>query len=227
MAKRKGLKKPLDRPKGITSFSMKVFAKHYELISGVVSGATLMTLSLGFGTPIWMSLLASGLLFGGMSLIGSNSRELQLAREAINMNQNVLDAKIKVGRKMVSNLKKLSRKIDDRQVRDKLNKICDLADNIFDNFDDDETDVTKAGRFLLYLERFLPVIEGYARLSSTPEGRRSLAEMYEEGEFLNFLDTMEKGFSKGFQNYLRNDVVELKTVSRVLEKMIGAAEIGK
>jgi hypothetical protein len=79
----------------------------------------------------------------------------------------------------------------------------------------------------LYLDRFLPLIERYVRLSSTPEGRQVLKKSSEDEGFVELLDVVEQGFSNGFQNYLENDVVELRTLSRVMKKMMNVAEIGK
>ncbi|THB66851.1 MAG: hypothetical protein D6E12_09720 [Desulfovibrio sp.] len=143
------------------------------------------------------------------------------------ISESEMDKRIALGKARVEAILKAEPKVPSGEARIRLLRICALAERIFDNFEDDPGDLAKAGRFLMYLDRFLPLVERYARLSSTPEGRELLSEEYNEDEFHELLETAEEGFSKGFKNYLANDVVEMKFFGKVLKRMMDVAEVGK
>ena len=143
------------------------------------------------------------------------------------MKPSEMAARIERGQATADGIRALAPNVEDGIARIRLLRICDLAERIFSNFEDDPSDLAKAGRFLMYLDRFLPLVERYARLCSTPEGRELLKEEYGDQEFHELLQTAEQSFSQGFKNYLSNDVVEMKAFGRVLKRMMDVAEVGK
>ena len=128
------------------------------------------------------------------------------------------------GKKKLYEIRKISETIHQPAIRQQIVRICDLGNRIFKGFDEEPHAVSGATRFLLYIDRILPYIEKYAKVSSTRTGTEMIGK---DGEILEVLNSLEQGFEQGFKNYLEKDVVELKTVGRVLKKMMSVAEIGK
>ncbi|THB66852.1 MAG: hypothetical protein D6E12_09725 [Desulfovibrio sp.] len=206
---------------------MNFLIKNKEIVAGAAGAAALL---FGVGVvnaPLWLSFFIGLSLFAGLFLIGSYWWEFQLAQEARALTNVSMQDKVKAGATKVVAIRDLAETIQNPDVQAKVRNICDLADRIFANFEHDPSDLAKAGRFLLYLDRFLPLLERYARLSATPEGRELLAKRSDDEEFFALLDVAEKSFTSGFQNYLENDVVEMRTFGRVLKKMMDVAEVGK
>ncbi|SHK81894.1 5-bromo-4-chloroindolyl phosphate hydrolysis protein [Desulfatibacillum alkenivorans DSM 16219] len=206
---------------------MQAVIRNMEIIAGALAAAIILIGTVVIQAPLWLSVLLGAALFTGLRLIKSHWTEISIANEARGLSQDLMEQKILAGQSMVVQIKNLSRSIKEEEVQAQVLRICDLADKIFRNFQDDKGDMARASRFLLYLNRFLPLIETFARLSSTKEGRKMLEESNDGKEFREMLNVVEQGFSKGFQNYLENDAADLRTFGRVLSKMMDAAEIGK
>ena len=206
---------------------MHLILKNVEIWAGGLSAVALLVGTLIVHAPLWLSLVVAVCLFIGFYLLGSYWTDIQIQYEATLMTVESMQTKISKGLINVIEIRDLASNIEELDIKDQVIRICDVAYRIFKNFEEDPSDVAKASRFLLYLDRFLPLIERYVRLSSTPEGRQLLAKSSEDEEFVGLLDVVEQGFTNGFQNYLENDVVELRTLSRVMKKMMNVAEIGR
>ena len=206
---------------------MQMIIKNVELWAGGVSAVALLVGTLIVHAPIWLSLVVAVCLFIGFYLLGSYWTDIQIQYEATLMTVESMQTKISKGLMNVIEIRNQASNIEEVKIKDQIIRICEVAYRIFKNFEKDSSDVAKASRFLLYLDRFLPLIERYVGLSSTPEGRQVLKKSSEDEGFVELLDVVEQGFSNGFQNYLENDVVELRTLSRVMKKMMNVAEIGK
>lgn len=206
---------------------MQMILKNVELWAGGVSAAALLVGTLVVHAPVWLSLVVAVCLFIGFCMLGSYWTDIQIQYEATLMTVESVQTKIRKGLENVGDIRNQAKNINGVKIKDQLIRICNVAHRIFKNFEEDSSDVAKASRFLLYLDRFLPLIERYARLSSTPEGRQLLKRSSDDKEFRELLNVVERGFTNGFQNYLENDVVELRTLSRVMKKMMNVAEIGK
>lgn len=200
--------------------------RNIELAAAVIGACVMLAGVLLVSAPWWASVLVGLFVFAGIWLLGS-SQDMRIKGEAAGLSQQDMLRRIKQARKKVVAIQDLAGGVPDQDVRARLLRVCSLSDRIFKNFEDDPDDIAKASRFLLYLDRFLPLIEKYARLSATPQGRELLKKSGDDEEFKELLRVVEEGFAKGFQNYLQNDVVELRTFGRVLKKMIHVAEIGK
>lgn len=203
-----------------------LFYDNIGIWSGVAASGVLAWTAIGLSIPIWASLLAGVGTFGGVYLMGYHSLEKRMLRQADAMSRDATLQLIKENSEKISEIRSLSKSIRDKEIKEKISSICTLADQIIKNFEEDPSDLDKARRFLLYIDRFLSIIQRYARLSSTEAGRELLEKTSDDQEFEELLDSVKLGFKQGFQNYLRNDVVELRTFGRVLKKMMNVAEIG-
>lgn len=206
---------------------MSFLLRNIEITAALAGAAAMLAGVLGVGAPWWAGVAAGVLVFAGVWLLGSSWTDMRIRSEASGLSVQAMLQRIRQGRKKVAAIQEHAKGVPDKDVRERLFRVCTLADRIFANFEDDSQDIAKASRFLLYLDRFLPLIEKYARLSSTSQGRELLQRSGDDVEFRELLQVVEEGFSKGFQNYLENDVIELRTFGRVLKKMIHVAEIGK
>ncbi len=202
------------------------FVRNTGLIAGGAGGAALLAGVIIVGAPFWAGVIVGAAIFGGVYMLGSYWIDLSVNRQAASMSTGAILQRIMTNLQKVQAIRQLADSIPEKDVRDQIHRICDMATRIFHNFQQDPGDIDKASRFLLYLDRFLPLIEKYARLSSTPAGRDLLQQSGDDAEFREVLKTVEQGFTQGFQNYLANDVVELRTYGRVLKKMMHVAEIG-
>ena len=198
-----------------------------EILAGAACALLLFAGHFLVGVPIWLNAAVCLALFAGLLLIGSFGLDMRIRREAGSMTMEKLRQKVKEGERNTAKIRRLIADTPDKELRDKIANICDIAERILANFQDDPADLAKAGRFLLYLERFLPLIEKYTRLSATPEGRELLRASNEDDVFAQLLETAEQSFRQGFKNYLEKDAVQLRTLGRTLKKMMTIAEIGK
>ncbi|MBF0379055.1 MAG: 5-bromo-4-chloroindolyl phosphate hydrolysis family protein [Desulfamplus sp.] len=201
-----------------------MFIKHYEIWSGLIAASILLFGVFVLQTPLWLNFVVAISLFAGLFMIGSFWIELQIGQEAKKMTQESMSDKILKGKKKLNEIRAISKTIHQPTIRQQIVRICDLGDRIFKGFDEEPHAVSGASRFLLYIDRILPYVEKYAKVSSTRTGTEMIKK---DGEILEVLNSLEQGFEQGFKNYLEKDVVELKTVGRVLKKMMSVAEIGK
>ncbi len=206
---------------------MQRILKNYEFFAGLLAAAALLIGVFWVKAPIWLSLVVAGALFAGLFLIGSYQHELSVEQEARGITADQVKDKIAEGQRQLQRIREHIPRMAPAELKAKVEHICELADQIFDNFQADPSDQAKASRFLLYLSRFLPLIERYSRLSSTPAGRELLEKTGDDKEFRTLLDSVEKGFTRGLQNYLREDAAQMRTFGRVLKRMMDVAEIGK
>ncbi len=174
-----------------------------------------------------INLIVSAVIASGVLLFASGSMDKKIRAEAGRLTLDSLRHKVMASQSMVDEIQKLAGQTPDTQARKKLLQLCEVSRLIFRNFQQDPRDITKSGRFILYLERILPMARHYVRVASTPQGRELLKERSEDEAFLQYLDTAIKGFNQGFKNYLDNDVVELKRLGTVVTRMMDVAEIGK
>lgn len=206
---------------------MRMILKNYEFFAGLLAAVALLIGVFGVKAPIWLSLVVAGVLFAGLFLIGSYQHELSVEQEARKLTTHQMKDKIDAGQGELARIREHIPRMAPPELKAKVAHICELADQIFDNFQADPSDQARASRFLLYLSRFLPLIERYARLSSTAAGRELLQKTGDDQEFRTLLDRVEEGFTKGLQNYLREDAAQMRTFGRVLKRMMDVAEIGK
>jgi len=206
---------------------MRFIINNAQILSGIIAGAIIILMTVLFDTPVAESFALGLMVYIGLWFLrsyGKSKYKPKLVEEMAGYN---IQDKIDSGFIKLQNIKELNKKIKDKELRTKINDICNTAKKIFESFDQDEEDAKMASRFLLYLDRFLMAVERYVSISSTEEGREVITDSGDKKEFIELIDTADEAFKSGFKNYLENDVIELRTLSRVLKKMMDNAEIGK
>lgn len=197
------------------------FARNYEIAAGSIAAAFMLFGFFVLKLPLWLTLTVTGLLFLGLFFLGSSWMEIQIGRQAQNMTTDQLREKLKDGLQKVSSIRGWAGSIRDEEVRRKVLGLAELADRILREFAHKPPDPPgQVGRFALYLEKFLPVVERYARLSSSPEGREMLMKTTHDPEFWELLHTAEDNFTRAFQDYLADNAMELRAFGRNLNKMM-------
>ncbi len=196
-----------------------------EVASGIISAAGVIVAFVVFAAPAWLC-LAMGLgLYLGITFLGSSRLDKIIRREARDLAPKEMQSKLLGDREKLARIRELCVGIEDDSIKLKILTICGLAEGIFDNLLENQAAGPSMSRFFLYLERTIQVVERYSRISANPLGRQMLRE--EEKEFLQLLNQAEEAFTTGYRNLLNNQIVEFKTMGRVLGRMMELAEIGK
>jgi len=206
---------------------MSFFVKNSEISGSVLASVLILILVMVFRVPVIISAPVGVALFFGLWFYSLKYFDMEINRKAGGMGTAEIQKQIKLGKDKVEHIRKLTNQIYGQDIRLRILKICETTDRIFKNFEDDKADLNYASRFLLYLDRFLRAVDNYAKLCGTPEGIELLESSGNKDEFLDLIETAEKAFADGLKNYLENDQMELRTVSRVLKRMMENAEIGR
>lgn len=126
-------------------------------------------------------------------------------------------AVLKKGFDKQQTLKKLRVKISKRQIREKVNRIVDVVDRIFENLKKDPKDIKAARQFLnYYLDSTITILEKYVQLSMHGAAGSELKTTLEKTE--SMLDNIEHSFEVQLGKLLSNDVMDLDTEIKLLEK---------
>ncbi len=197
------------------------------MVAGVTAAAAMLLCHFVLNLPVWIGVPAGLLLGAGLYIFGRGGMDERIRRQSSGL--TMLDAEVRAdaSRDLVQRIRAAAADTPDKEASRLLRSLADLADRVLDNFKDDPGDLRKSSRFILYLEKLLPMAERYARLAATPEGRELLRERGEDKAFLDALSKAEEAFAQGYKNYLENDVVELGRLGRVMTRMMDVAEIGK
>lgn len=197
--------------------------RYVELLAGLAGALLVVAGVFVLGLP---PLIAGGLgiaVFAGAWLMGSSWLDMRIAEQARRLDGPSVTERLAAGETQVHELKRIAQAMPRKKTKDKILALCGIAERTFQVFRQDPDQRHHAGRFLLYLDRFLPLALQYAKLASTPEGRQLMQQGGQDKEFEELLDTAQTAFSQGLMNLLAHHAVEVKTVSRVLKKMMRMA----
>lgn len=128
---------------------------------------------------------------------------------------------LKEGQKKLRNMKKLSKKVPDYKIRNKVNLIHSVAVDIYENFKSDPRDIKKARTFLNHhLDAAITILTKYVQLKKRKTEIRELKETLVNVETL--LDTIKQSFDRQLAKLLENDVMDLDVEIEVLKKTLHA-----
>jgi membrane-bound serine protease (ClpP class) len=162
------------------------------------------------------SLLSTGALLGGFLFWRSKAR--QRAEEAAQAAQEARQA-IRSGRQQVRQMRHLAIRIPERDMRQEISEIANLASLILDALERDPGDVRRARRFLdYYLGAAVNLVERYAQLGehrgADPEIAAAVAR------FGDLVDMMHTTFGEQHTRLLRDKAFEFEVDADVLRKMM-------
>ena len=199
---------------------IRLFLNNYQIFSALIAALMILAGHFLLSIPLAVNLAASLGLFAGLLLIGSYGFDYKIRLEARSLSDDDIKQRIGRGLRQVSTIRGTAGMITDPVVKAKVMNVCDLAERMLKGFAKDQGRKVDIGRFLLYLDHFLPVVEKYSYMSSTPEGREMMMKTTDDAEFWELLHSAQETFETGYNNWLQNDVVELRTMGRDLKKMI-------
>lgn len=202
--------------------------RHPPVAGGVVAAGLLLTGYFLVGMPLWLAALVGGAAGLGAGLAAQGRLDDQITRAAAGMTMRQVEDEIREARRVAEDLVAYRDKMRDAELICRLDGVLALARRIFRSFEEDPDDVRKAGRFLLYMNRLLPIVERYVKLSQTEQGLKLLEEQgFGREAMLELMAKTESAFAEGYAAYLENDVVELKRLGAVMSKMMDVARIGR
>lgn len=191
-----------------------------DILSGLIGGATFLIFLFLLGQNIIISIAVGVIAFiGGMFLFGSKLKKNQMEFSGLDMDSQLVASVIKEGEERLKKIRQLSFKINDRRTKEKVDKIIDVTERIFDDIKKDPKDAKPAKKFLTYyLDSTVNILEKYIDISSkrlsSPEINATLTKVE------TILDTIVEAFEKLLEKLLENDIIDLDTEISVLESTI-------
>lgn len=124
---------------------------------------------------------------------------------------------LQVSKKRSIEIRELSAKIKDQNIRKKVEEISQVVFKIFENFKNDPRDVQVSRQILMYyLETTVTILRKYVELSSQNVQSEEVENSLQKVRGL--LDSIKEAFEKHYLKLLSNDVMELDTEVAVMEK---------
>ncbi len=167
---------------------------------------------------ILASLFALAAAIGGFLLLSPKKfdPEFQKLSEIYGITPATVRKTVRKGETKVRAMRKAAETIDNPSVRDDIERICVLAEKIFQNFKTDPKDITAARPLLnYYLDSTIKIIRQYSRLSKKGSGSGDPATIRRAEEVFG---TIEKSFENQLKRLYDDDVLDLDTEISVLEK---------
>lgn len=126
---------------------------------------------------------------------------------------------VKEGSERLRNIRSQTRLIADNQIADKIQDICKTGLDIFDYIQKNPDDLTKAKQFInYYLDATDKIVKKYVELAGRKDKSSEISDAIKNVE--NVLDSIKETYSKQLHNLLEDDLLDLNTEIKVLEKTI-------
>ncbi len=189
-----------------------------SVLIGAVSFLAFFTLfEAGFLASLLLSLAGAA---GGFLLFTPREIDPEFAEleRIYGITPSVLKKTINYGNKKLKKMRLLKDQIDEKSVRDRVEKIARLTERIFEDFKKDPKDIKAARQFLnYYLDATLNIIEKYRELSkmkSDPDREKTIRKVND------LLLSVERAFENQLHQLYNDDFLDLDTEISVLEKAI-------
>ncbi|HOP28023.1 MAG TPA: 5-bromo-4-chloroindolyl phosphate hydrolysis family protein [Spirochaetota bacterium] len=126
---------------------------------------------------------------------------------------------VKEGSERLRNIRSQTRLIADNEIAVKIQDICKTGLDIFDYIQKNPDDLTKAKQFInYYLDTTEKIVNKYVDLISKKERNSEIDAAISNVE--NVLDSIKDTYTKQLHNLLEDDLLDLNTEIKVLEKTI-------
>lgn len=176
---------------------------------------------------IIISIIIGGVVFLVSALLSRPKRKRPLTSGYItDVDEAPQDEKLREGFEKQQQLKQLKNRITKYEIREKVAKIIDVVDRIFDDFKKDPKDIREGRQFLnTYLDSTITIIEKYSDLSKSETKSEELQDALERTEAL--LDQINESFEVLLSKLLENDTLDLNVEIEVLEKTLKMEGLNK
>ncbi len=182
----------------------------------IISITTLIIAWLGAQQSLFVAILFGAGAFLGMFLsYGFDPmREKKLAGADGYSGEEVLQV-LEESSKKIRSIEQANDKINNAELNQRIDRICETADNILKEIESDPRDLRRARKFLnTYLDGAKQVTEGYARTHQKTQSGQL------EQNFRNVLETIETVFQEQQQKLLEDDVFDLDVQIEVLSTQL-------
>ena len=127
------------------------------------------------------------------------------------------DRAVKEGVEKIRNIRNNTRMIVNNEIALKIQDICKTGLDIFDYLDKNPGDLPKARQFInYYLDATQKIVNRYVELSAKKEKTREIEDSLRSVEAI--LDSIKETYSKQLHNLMEDDLLDLNTEIKVLEK---------
>jgi 5-bromo-4-chloroindolyl phosphate hydrolysis protein len=158
---------------------------------------------------------AAGTLLGMYFSYGFDPRRSNSISSAQGYSGDEILAMLQESSQKIRNIELANDKISNSELNQRIEKICDIADNILAQIQSDPRDIRRARKFLnVYLDGAKQVTEGYAQTHLQNQS----GEL--EQNFRNVLETIELVFSEQQQKLLEDDIFDLDVKIEVLNNQL-------
>lgn len=189
-----------------------------NIISGIIGGVIFLGFLIFFKNIIFALIAGAVAYLAGFLMFGTKkSRDIDISMYGITDEE--LKKVLTDGLTKMQIMIEYKNKIKNQAVKQKVNNICQIVKEIFDDIKKDPQDIKAARQFLsYYLDATIKILRKYTELSSHRIQSSEMASTLSKTE--NLLDTIKKAFEKQLANLLSNDVMDLDTEVKVLNQTL-------
>jgi 5-bromo-4-chloroindolyl phosphate hydrolysis protein len=192
-----------------------------QLIAGTAGGTIFLVFFLFLRFGIIPSVIIAAVTFALMGIIFKPKRdEMEMNVILDGVTDEALKEILKSGHKKQLMLKELKSKISKPQIRERVDKIIDVVNRIFEDLKYDPKDVKVARQFLnYYLDSTIKILKKYTELSmhsglANSDVSQSLSKTEE------LLDKIYTAFEAQLAKLLEDDAMDLDTEVQLLEQTL-------
>lgn len=188
-----------------------------KLLAAVIAAITTAVIAwLGVKQEIMVALLYAGGAFLGMYLsYGFDPRQERKIASADGYSGEEIMQVLEESSKKIRSIEQANNKINNAELNQRIDRICDVADAILQDIENDPHDLRRARKFLnIYLDGAKQVTEGYANTHKNTQ----TGEL--EQNFRNVLETIETVFLEQQQKLQEDDIFDLDVQIEVLSTQL-------
>ena len=196
-------------------------ANRAEILAGAAGAGAFIIGLLVLHLPIWLCLTTTALIYAGLNLLMGGifqAKVQQIVGSSATAIAQLTDQILK-NRQQLDHLRRRSASLPHKGIRERVLRVCDLSEKIFNNFEEDPDDIRRAHRFLSQFNRVLPIIEDYLHLASDTDRRKVLTVEDEQNIDLT-LKAFEENLQLIYQGFQENNLHKLRMATGTLKRML-------
>ncbi len=136
-----------------------------------------------------------------------------------------IDKLLSEGRTAASEMERIAANVKNQQIKEKINRLSDLTERIFQDLTEDPGDLSQVRRFANYfLPTTLKLLNAYDRMSSEEFSGTNTSSILSSVE--NVLDKTIEAYTKQLDALFANEALDIETDIEVLETMMKREGLG-
>ncbi len=146
---------------------------------------------------------------------------MELVEEPATTGDEQIDELLADGREAVSELQQIGTEVKDPAVAEKVGKICDLTEKLYDDVRKDPSDFRPVRRFTdYYRPTTAKLLHRYIELQDSEIGGENISDAKRRIE--DMLDSIVTAYQKELNSLYENDLVDITADIQVMEKKMAA-----